>query len=272
MGDEIECRIAEFGEIMRRNRSRHADGDALRAIGEQVRQSRGKNDRLLLVAGIIVAEIDGVFVDAFEQKARDIGHARFGVAIGGGTVAVDIAEVPLTLDERVARGKILREPHQGVIDRLVAVRMERPHHVADDFRAFLERGARVEPQDLHAVENAPMHRLQPVARIRQRPPHDGRKGIGEIALFERVLQVHAIGTVGRRRIDWLAHAERLNEGASRRKFAVRPSQRNSGDSAKIRRSDRGVAARALERLTDFLYPSRHRLCAAAQQPKQGHAS
>ena len=182
---------------MRRDRRRHADGDALRAIGEQVRQSRGKDDRLLLVAGIIVAEIDRVFVDSFEQKARDLGHPRFGVAIGGGAIAIDIAEVSLTLDQRVARGKILREPHQGVIDRLVAMRMERAHHVADDFRAFLEGGAGVEPQDLHAVENAPMHGLQPVARIRQRPPHDGRKSIGEIALFERVLQIDAIGILGR---------------------------------------------------------------------------
>ena len=76
------------------------------------------------VAGIIVAEVDGVFVDAFEQGARDIRHARLGVAVGGGAVAVDVAEIALAVDQRVARGEILGEAHQRVIDGLVAMGVE----------------------------------------------------------------------------------------------------------------------------------------------------
>ena len=209
MRDEIERRVAEFGEIMRRDRGRHANRDALRAIGEQIRQRRGQDDRLLLVARIIVAEIDRVLVDAFEQKPRDIGHPRFGVAIGGGAIAVDIAEIALAIDERIARGKILGEAHQGVIDRLIAMRMERAHHVADDFRAFLEGGARIEPQDLHAIEDAPVHRLQPIAGIGQRPPHNGRQSILEVALFERVAQIDVFGSPAwRRRRDVFSHGSR----------------------------------------------------------------
>ena len=100
---------------------------------------RGHDDRLFRVAGIIVAPVDRVFVDALHDEAREIGHARLGVAIGGGVVAVDIAEIALALDQRIARGEILGETHQRFVDRLVAVRMERAHHVADDLRAFLER-------------------------------------------------------------------------------------------------------------------------------------
>ena len=59
-----------------------------------------------------------------EQQPRDFGHARFGVAIGGGIVAVDIAEIALPVDERIARGEILREAHQRVIDRLIAMRVK----------------------------------------------------------------------------------------------------------------------------------------------------
>ena len=69
------------------------------------------------------------------------------------------------------------------------MRMERAHHVADDLRAFLERRAGVEPEDVHAVEDAAMHRLQPVARVGQRAAHDGGQRIGEIALFQRIAQV-----------------------------------------------------------------------------------
>ena len=68
------------------------------------------------------------------------------------------------------------------------MRMERAHHVADDLGGFLERRAGIEPQQPHAVEDAPMHRLQAVAGIRQRAVHDGRERIGEIALLERVAQ------------------------------------------------------------------------------------
>ena len=161
--------------------------------------AEGMHDRLSRVARIIVAPVDRVLVDALHQQARDVGHARFGVAIGGGVVAVDIAEIALSLDERVARGEILGEAHQRLVDRLVAVRMERAHHVADDFRAFLERRARVELQDMHAVENAAMHGLEPVARVGQRPAHDGRERIGEVALFQRVAQADVNGRRGRRR-------------------------------------------------------------------------
>ena len=100
--------------------------------------------------------------------ARDLGHAAFGVAHGGGVIAVDVAEIALAVDQRIARGEILREAHQRVVDRLVAVRVELAHHVADDLGGFLERGAGVEPQQAHRVEDAAVHRLQAVAHIRQR--------------------------------------------------------------------------------------------------------
>ena len=189
MGDEIERRVAQLGEIMRRDRGRHADRDALRAIGQHIGQRRREHDRLLLLAGVIRLEVDRVLVDALEQRPRHGGHARFGVAIGGGRIAVDIAEIALPVDERIARGEILREAHQRVIDRLIAVRMEGAHHVADDLRAFLERRARVEPQHMHAVENAPVDGLQAVARVRQRAVGDGRERIAQIALFERLAQI-----------------------------------------------------------------------------------
>ena len=202
---------------MRRHRRRHAHRDALRAIGEQVRQRGRQHDRLLLVARIIVAEIDGILVDAFEQQPRDIGHARFGVAIGGSRVAIDIAEIALPVDQRIARGEILREAHQRIVDRLVAVRMERAHHVADDLRAFLEGRAGIEPQNLHAVENAAMDGFEPVAGVRQRASHDGRQRIGEIALFQRLAQIDGLRFGQLRRIDRSCHVLCLSASASRGK-------------------------------------------------------
>ena len=138
VGDEVERRVAEFGDVVRRDRGRHADRDALRAVGEQVRNRGRHDDRLLGVAGVVVAPVDRIFLDALHEETGDVGHPRLGVAVGGGVVAVDVAEIALPLDQRVARGEILREAHQGLVDRLVAMRMERPHDVADDLGAFLE--------------------------------------------------------------------------------------------------------------------------------------
>ena len=133
------------------------------------------------------------------SKPRGLGQPRLGIAVGRGIIAVDIAEIALAVDQRVARGKILGEAHQRVVDRLVAVRMEIAHHVADDLCRFLERRAGIEAQQPHAVEDAPVHRLEPVARVRQRAMHDGRKRIGEIALLERLAQrdlLHVAGIGG----------------------------------------------------------------------------
>ena len=185
--------VAQFGDVMRRDGGGHADRDALRAIGEQVRKGRRQHDRLARVAGVIVAEVDRVLVESIEQQARDLGHARFGVAVGGRAIAVDIAEVTLTVDQRVARGKVLRQPDERVVDRLIAVRVERTHDVADDLGGLLERRAGVESQDPHPVKDAPVHRFQPVARVRERPAHDGRQRVGEIPLLEGVAQTDNLG-------------------------------------------------------------------------------
>ena len=180
--------IEQLGGVVRRDRSRHADRDALRAVRQQIGKRRRQHHRLFRLAVIARAEIDRVLVDPVEQQPRDLGHARLGVAHGGRVIAVDVAEVALPVDQRETRGEILREPHQRVVDRLVAVRMEIAHHVADDLGGFLQRGAGIEPQKPHPVQNAAVHRLEPVARIGKRAMHDGRERVGEIALLERLAQ------------------------------------------------------------------------------------
>ena len=77
----------------------------------------GQHHRLFLLAVIGGAEIDRVLVDAVQQRLRGLGQAAFGVAHGGGVIAVDIAEIALAFDQRIAHGEILRQAHQGVIDR-----------------------------------------------------------------------------------------------------------------------------------------------------------
>ncbi len=186
--DQEQRRVAELGGIVRRDVGRHADGDAGRTVGQQIGERARQDDRLVLAAVVGRAEVDRVLVDAVEQQPRHLGHPRLGVAHRRRVIAVDVAEVALPVDQRIALREILREPHQRVIDRLVAVRMVFADDVADHARRLLERLAGVEPQLPHREQQPPVHRLQPVARIRQRPVHDGGERVGEIALFQRLAQ------------------------------------------------------------------------------------
>ena len=76
-------------------------------------KARRQHHRLFLLAVIGRAEIDRVLVDAVEQRRRDRGQARFGVAHGRGVIAVDIAEIALAVDQRIALREILRQAHQA---------------------------------------------------------------------------------------------------------------------------------------------------------------
>ena len=71
---------------------------------------------------------------------------------------------------------------------------------------FLKPCAGIEPQQPHGVQDAAVDGLQPVAGVGQRPVHDGRERIGEIALLERLLEVDRLDVPRRRRrVDRLAH-------------------------------------------------------------------
>ena len=64
--------------------------------------------------------------------------------------------------------------------------MEITHDVADDLGRFFKLCARIEAQKAHAIKDAAMHGLEPVARIRQRPVHDRGERVSEIALLKRL--------------------------------------------------------------------------------------
>jgi hypothetical protein len=118
---------------------RHAHRDAARAVDEQVRQLRRHDERLLLAAVVVRAEVHRLLVEIGEHLVRDLGEADLGVAHRRRVVAVDRAEVALAVDEHVAHREVLRHAHDRVVDRLVAVRVVLADDVADDARRLLVR-------------------------------------------------------------------------------------------------------------------------------------
>ena len=194
--DEMQQGIAQLADVVRRNARRHADGDPAGAVGQQVGKRRRQHHRLALLAVVGIPEIDRVLVDPVEQRFRHRGQPRLGVTHGGGVVAVDVAEIPLAVDERIARGERLGQTHERVVDRLIAVGVELADDVADDAGAFLEAPVGIEPELPHRVQQPAMDGLQAVAHVRQRPGGDGGERIREIPLAQGVRQGGVANVLG----------------------------------------------------------------------------
>ena len=170
-------RVDDLAEIVRRDVGRHADGDAGRAVDQQVGDARRQDQRLPNGVVVVGAEVDGFLVDVGQHLAGDARHADLGVAHRRRRIAVDRAEVALAVDQRVAQGEVLRHAHDGVVHRRVAVRMVLADDVADDAGRLLVRPVPVVVEVVHRVQYAAMHRLEAVARVRQGARDDDGHGV-----------------------------------------------------------------------------------------------
>ena len=180
IGDQRQAGFDQLAEIVRRDVGRHAHRDAAGAVGQQVRIGRRQHRRLALALVVVRLELDSVLVDVLEQRLRDRGETRLGVTHRRRRIAVHRAEIALPRDQRQAHREVLRHAHHGVVDRAVAVRVILAHHVADDAGRLAEGPRRVVAAFLHRVEDAPLHGLQPVARVGQRARDDHAHGVIEV--------------------------------------------------------------------------------------------
>ena len=194
--DQRDTGIDHLAEIVRRDIGRHADSDAARAVDQQVRELGRQHDRFLLAAVIVRLEVDGVLVEVIEQRDCGPGQPNLGVALGRRRVAVDRAEIALAVDQRQPHGEVLRQPHQGVVDRQIAMGVIFAHGIAGDARRFVVGPLRRVIVLVHRIEDAPMHRLEPVAHVRQRARHDHAHGVIEIALLHLLRDRHG-ANIGR---------------------------------------------------------------------------
>ena len=180
MLDQLDGGVDDLGQVVRRDVGGHAHGDARRTVHQQVRHARGKHFRLPLAFIVVGPEIDGFLVDILQQRGGDAREARLGVPHGRRRIAVDRAEVPLALHQRIPHGERLRHAHQRIVNGRVAVRMVFAHHFAGDLGALARGAVGRQAHFVHPEEDAPVHRLEPVANVRQGAPHDHAHGVIEV--------------------------------------------------------------------------------------------
>ena len=187
--DQQHRRVDDLLQVVRRDVRRHPHGDARGAVQQQVRQTRGQDHRLFVATVVVRLEVDRVLVDVGDQLFRDRRQPRLGVAHGRRRVAIDAAEVPLSVHERVAHGEVLREAHHRLVHGAVAVRVVATHDVAHDAGRLAVGRARPRAPIEHAPDDASLHRFQAVAHIRQRPRDDHAHGVIEVARAHLLLEV-----------------------------------------------------------------------------------
>ena len=138
-------------------------------VEQYKRQTRWQLRGFFGGAVVIGHEVHRAFVDFIQQQAGDARQPGFGVTHGGGAVAVAAAKVALSVDQRVALRKILRHAHQGVVGRLIAVRVKPAQHVAHHARAFYwarrAAAAHPKPHALHGIKQTALHGFLAVAAV-----------------------------------------------------------------------------------------------------------
>ena len=204
----------DLAQVVRRDVRRHADGDAGTAVDEQVREPARQHQGLEGAAVVVGAEVDGLLVDVAHHLHGHRGHAALGVALGGRRIVSRGAEVALALHQRVPQRPRLREAHEGVVDRAVAVRVVAAHDVADDAGALGEVAIGSVATVVHRVQDAAMHRLQAVADIRQRARHDDGHRVVEVRALHLRLQVDRIDAAMRTVIHHFGGVDVVSHGRS----------------------------------------------------------
>ena len=185
---EVDLRVRHVGldradrlaQVVGRDVGRHPDRDPGGAVDEQVREPRRQHQGLGLRLVVVGPEVDRVGVDVAQHLGRQAGEPGLGVAHRGGRVVVDRAEVALAVDERVAQRELLRHADERVVDRRVAVRVVLTHHLADDEGALAVRPVRLQREVVHRVQHPPVHGLEPVADVGQRPADDHAHRVIEV--------------------------------------------------------------------------------------------
>ena len=188
--------ITDFMQVVGWHGCRHANGDAVRSIAEQIGEAAGQHGRLRPRLVVVGLEFDGVLVEVAHQLCGHTGHPRLGVSHGGGRVGVDGAEVALPIHERVAQGEVLGHAHERRVDNRLAVWVVVARGVAGDLGALAVLGPRTQVQVIHGDQNPALAGLEAVAHVGQCPRVDDAERISQVRLMHLARDAARDGRIG----------------------------------------------------------------------------
>ena len=173
--------IDDLGQVVRRNVGCHADGDAVGTVHQKVRETGGENPRFFSRFIEVGIPVYGLFFNIPQHLLCHTSHSCFRITVCSRRVAIDGAEVTVSVDQRIAHGKVLCQSDQSIIDRCITMGMVTAQYVADCSRTFPVRLVSCQTVLIHCIQNTAMDRFQSVAYIRQGTSDDNRHCIFYIA-------------------------------------------------------------------------------------------
>ena len=176
-------RVDDLPHVVGRDVGGHTHGDAAGAVHQQVGEPGGQSLGLLPALIKVGVPVHRVLLDVPEHLVGELGHARLGVTVGGRGIAVDGAEVAVTVHQHIPHGEILGQADQSVVDRTVTVGVIPAQHIAHAGGRFLEGLVAGEIVLIHGVEDTPVDGLQAVPHIGQGPAHDNRHGVFNVGVL-----------------------------------------------------------------------------------------
>ncbi|GBE09914.1 hypothetical protein BMS3Abin12_00466 [bacterium BMS3Abin12] len=197
--EQAHAGTRHLAQVVRRDVGRHAHGDPGDAVEQHVRQARGQRQRFLQRTVEVRRPIHRALAEFAQQQLGERCEPRLGVAHGRKRLRVVRGPpVALPVHQRIAVGERLRHEHHRLVAGAVAVGMELADDVADGARGLLVLGGGVEAQFRHGVDDAPLHRLEAVAHMRQGAVQDHVHRVVEVRLFGEDLErdpLHPLGDV-----------------------------------------------------------------------------
>jgi len=189
--------VADFSQVMRGDARGHPHSDALSPIDQQVRKTRGQNDRFGSSIVIGGDEIDRVEFDVLEHHRSRTCQTGFGVPHRSSGQSCDRTKVPLLVDQHMPHVPLLGHTDKRRIDDRLAVRVVVSRCVPGDLRTLDPRRSRGQAQVVHGNQNSTLAGLQPVANVWKSPADNNAHGIRQIAIsqfvFDRLLN-HPLAT------------------------------------------------------------------------------
>ena len=173
-------RIQHLDEVVGQDVGLHADGDAACTLDHDHGDLGGEDD------GLLVASVVGVHVLRDLGRVEDLLRKEPALDVTSGRGAVSgelVAEVALVVDEQVVVGKV----DQRVVDRGVPVRVVL-HALSDNVGHLVELAVVHLDQ---GVYDPPLHRLEPILELGDRPvAYDVRGVLDEVLLEDTACVCH----------------------------------------------------------------------------------
>ena len=181
--------IDDFAQVMRRNIGCHTHTDTGTAVHQQIGETGRQNAGFLFFFVKVGNHLNGFFFDIAQQFFGQAFHTAFGITGGGSRVPVNRTEVPLTFDQRITHGKVLRQTHESIINGGIPVGVVFPHHFPDHTGTLGSGTALDQIQHAHGVQDTPVHRLEPVPHVRDGPAHVHTQRILQISSMHDLINI-----------------------------------------------------------------------------------